>query len=144
MAAQMQKLELRTQELESAAAQLSARADGLAHVVQVSAGTGGTGAVPNAGTSVLQVAVDTLRADLERESSGRQAQGNDSHDRFKEVHSLLGQLANRLDTDTARRQQQLENDEKMQQAQLSSVEPEVAALRSEMDILREGLRRSTS
>eukprot|EP00929_Paragymnodinium_shiwhaense_P058079 TRINITY_DN29093_c0_g1_i1.p1 TRINITY_DN29093_c0_g1~~TRINITY_DN29093_c0_g1_i1.p1 ORF type:complete len:1935 (-),score=530.76 TRINITY_DN29093_c0_g1_i1:92-5425(-) len=144
MTAQMQKLELRAQELESATTQLSARTDGLAHGLQVSAGSGGTGAAPNGNLGAMQAGMDMLRADLERESASRQTQGHDSHDRFKEVHTLLGQLASRLDADAAHKHQQLQNEDKLQQEKLSTLEPSMSALRSEVDMLREQLRRASA
>eukprot|EP00928_Gymnodinium_smaydae_P048252 TRINITY_DN3224_c0_g1_i1.p1 TRINITY_DN3224_c0_g1~~TRINITY_DN3224_c0_g1_i1.p1 ORF type:complete len:1847 (-),score=578.76 TRINITY_DN3224_c0_g1_i1:73-5613(-) len=137
-AAQAQRLELKCQELETTVAQAVARADGLAHALQGSASAGPTGAA--AGN--MQAAVETLRADLERETSARAALASESSEKIKELHGMLSQVANRQEQDAYSRQQTIADERNRQQARLAVLEPGVDSAHSELEALREQLRRS--
>jgi hypothetical protein len=141
-----QKLELKVQELQSSLMQVSARAEGLSQAMQASAVAGSPvgSSFTGAAAGSMQAALDILRADLDRETQARSALASEATGKIKELHALLAQEIGRHDQDSYNRNQFLSEEKAQSKARLANIEPNMQVLRSELDDVREQLRRTAS
>jgi len=140
LANQCQRIEMRLQEVEAMVTQADAKANGLAHAVQVSGAVAGSAG--GAATHAVQGEIDALRVDLDREAQARAGQSAESTERMKELHGLIAQVNERQEHEAYGRQQQLAEQSERGQARVAALEPNFDALRSEIDVLKQQLLRT--
>mmetsp|Transcript_79996 Transcript_79996/g.124752 ORF Transcript_79996/g.124752 Transcript_79996/m.124752 type:complete len:1771 (+) Transcript_79996:28-5340(+) len=142
LSAQCQRLELRLQEVETLVTQADAKANGLAHAVQVAGAAHVAGTQSSHATSgAIQGALEALRADLEREAVARAQLGAEATEKIKELHTHIAAVNERQEQEAYGRQQHLVEQSSRNQARVAALEPNFETLRSEIDAMREQIKR---